>query len=104
MAVTCATPVDTRWADVTIVGDKIPQKRSIFHQTTNLKIMLERQCEGIAKAKREGRYRGRKPTARAKTADVLARHSAGVGASEIARALNIAPASVYRIIAESRAA
>jgi DNA invertase Pin-like site-specific DNA recombinase len=29
-------------------------------------MMLERQREGIAKAKAEGRYRGRKPTARAK--------------------------------------
>ena len=30
-------------------------------------IMLERQREGIAKAKAEGKYKGRKPTARAKT-------------------------------------
>ena len=33
-------------------------------------IMLERQREGIAKAKGEGKYKGRKPTARAKAADV----------------------------------
>lgn len=67
-------------------------------------MMLERQKEGIAKAKQEGRYKGRKPTARAKSADVLARHSAGEGAAEIARTLKIAPASVYRIIADSKAA
>src|SRR5262245_13316958 len=30
-------------------------------------IMLERQREGIAKAKSEGKFKGRKPTARAKT-------------------------------------
>ena len=30
-------------------------------------MMLERQREGIAKAKSEGKYKGRKPTARAKT-------------------------------------
>ena len=30
-------------------------------------MMLERQREGIAKAKSEGRYTGRQPTARAKT-------------------------------------
>jgi DNA invertase Pin-like site-specific DNA recombinase len=30
-------------------------------------MMLERQREGIAKAKAEGKYKGRKPTARAKT-------------------------------------
>jgi len=29
-------------------------------------MMLERQKEGIAKAKTEGRYKGRKPTAMAK--------------------------------------
>ena len=28
-------------------------------------LMLERQREGIAKAKAEGKYKGRKPTARA---------------------------------------
>ena len=54
--------------------------------------MLECQREGIAKAKHEGRYKGRKPTARAKSADGLARHGAGEGAAEIARTLKIAPA------------
>ena len=34
-------------------------------------IMLERQREGIAKAKAEGKYRGRTPTARAKEAEVM---------------------------------
>ena len=33
-------------------------------------MMLERQREGIAKAKAEGVYRGRKPTARAKVDEV----------------------------------
>jgi DNA invertase Pin-like site-specific DNA recombinase len=32
-------------------------------------VMLERQREGVAKA--EGKYKGRKPTARAKAAEVL---------------------------------
>src|SRR5919205_3558794 len=35
-------------------------------------MMLERQREGIAKAKGEGRYKGRKPTARAKADEVKA--------------------------------
>ncbi len=34
-------------------------------------LMLERQREGIAKAKAEGRYKGRVPTARRKAADVV---------------------------------
>src|SRR5262245_27495990 len=33
-------------------------------------LMLERQREGIAKAKAEGKYRGRAPTARAKTPEI----------------------------------
>ena len=37
-------------------------------------LMLERQREGIAKAKSEGKYKGRKPTARAK-ANQIARAS-----------------------------
>jgi DNA invertase Pin-like site-specific DNA recombinase len=61
-------------------------------------IMLERQREGIAKAKAVGKYQGRKPTARAKAADVLALHADGVGASEIAKQLGIGRASVYRVL------
>jgi DNA invertase Pin-like site-specific DNA recombinase len=36
------------------------------------KMMLARQREGIARAKAEGRYKGRKPTARAKTDEIKA--------------------------------
>jgi len=60
-------------------------------------MMLERQREGIAKAKADGKYKGRKPTAQAKAADVMALQREGVGPSEIARRLNIGRASVYRI-------
>jgi DNA invertase Pin-like site-specific DNA recombinase len=34
-------------------------------------MMLERQREGIAKAKAPGKYKGRKPTARAKAEDAV---------------------------------
>lgn len=61
-------------------------------------IMLERQREGIAKAKAEGRYKGRKPTAQAKADDVLRLHGEGVGGTEIARRLGMGRASVYRIL------
>lgn len=61
-------------------------------------MMLERQREGIAKAKADGRYKGRKPTAQAKAADVLALKRDGIRPSEIARRLNIGRASVYRIL------
>jgi DNA invertase Pin-like site-specific DNA recombinase len=60
-------------------------------------IMLQRQKEGIAKGKAEGRYRGRAPTARAKGDEVLAMLAQGKGPTEIAAQLKIGRKSVYRI-------
>ena len=68
------------------------------------KLMLERHREGIAKAKAEGKYKGRAPTARAKAEDVLALKAQGVGGSEIAKRLGIGRASVYRILGDEGAA
>lgn len=61
-------------------------------------LMLERQREGIAKAKSEGKYKGRAPTAKAKSSEVLDLHRSGVGPVEIARRLRIGRSSVYRIL------
>jgi DNA invertase Pin-like site-specific DNA recombinase len=61
-------------------------------------MMLERQREGIAKAKAEGKYRGRAPTARAKADEIWVLANAGVGATEIANQLGIGRASVYRVL------
>lgn len=61
-------------------------------------IMLERQREGIAKAKAEGKYKGRKPTAMAKSSEVRALYESGVRPTEIAHRLAIGRASVYRIL------
>ena len=63
-------------------------------------IMLERQREGIAKAKGEGRYKGRKPTARAKTDEVRRLKAEGMKLSEISRRLGIGKASVHRILTD----
>ena len=62
-------------------------------------MMLERQREGIAKAKGEGRYKGRQPTARAKADDVHKLAAEGVTREAIAKQLGIGVASVYRILA-----
>jgi DNA invertase Pin-like site-specific DNA recombinase len=51
-------------------------------------MMLERQREGIAKAKAQGKYRGRAPTAKTK-------------ANEIARRLEVGRSSVYRALSHS---
>jgi DNA invertase Pin-like site-specific DNA recombinase len=64
-------------------------------------IMLERQREGIARARSEGKYKGRAATARAKANDVQKLRKAGKGPSEIASAVGISRASVYRILAEA---
>ncbi|MBF0283722.1 MAG: recombinase family protein [Magnetococcales bacterium] len=64
-------------------------------------IMLERQREGISRAKELGKYKGRKPTARSRTQEVLELHGKGLGATAIARELNMARASVYRCLESS---
>jgi DNA invertase Pin-like site-specific DNA recombinase len=61
-------------------------------------MMLERQREGIAKAKGEGRYKGRKPTARAKAADIHRMAGEGKTREAIAKQLGIGVASVYRVL------
>ncbi|NKE47623.1 recombinase family protein [Roseomonas frigidaquae] len=61
-------------------------------------LMLERQREGIAKAKADGRYRGRAPTAQAKAAEVHRLKAEGAKPSEIATRLGIGRASVYRLL------
>ena len=61
-------------------------------------MMLERQREGIAKAKAAGKYKGRKPTARAKAADVVRLFREGKRVAHIARELGIGRGSVYRAL------
>ena len=66
-------------------------------------MMLERQREGIAKAKAEGKYKGRKPTARNKTDMVLMALKEGIKPASIMRELNISKTSYYRIVKEANA-
>jgi len=61
-------------------------------------IMLERQREGIAKAKAAGKYKGRAPTARKQADRVKEMAAVGTSLSEIARKLGIGKASVHRIL------
>ncbi len=64
-------------------------------------LLLERQRVGIAKAKADGKYKGRKPTAREQADRVLALSEQGVPKSEIAKRLGIGRSSVYRIIQDA---
>jgi len=64
--------------------------------------LAERREYGIAKAKRDGKYRGRKPTARAKAPEVLKLKERGFRPDEIAKQLEIGRASVFRILRDHR--
>jgi DNA invertase Pin-like site-specific DNA recombinase len=86
-----------------------PAGRLVFNVLASIaqferEIMLTRQREGIARAKGEGKYKGRQPTARAKSAEVLAMRRERIGATEIARKLGIGRRSVYRIFEDQAAA
>jgi DNA invertase Pin-like site-specific DNA recombinase len=52
----------------------------------------------------EGRYKGRKPTARANAAEIGRLAGESVTRDEIARRLEIGVASVYRVLANQRQA
>ena len=60
-------------------------------------VMLERQRAGIARAKAEGKFKGRAPTARAKSGEVQRLVVAGCKPAEVMRLTNISRASFYRI-------
>ena len=70
--------------------------------TFERELMLERQAEGIAKAKEAGKYKGRKPTAQAKATQVLDLAAQGMERKQIAEQLSIGVASVYRILKKSK--
>ncbi len=61
-------------------------------------IMLERQREGIAKAKSEGKYKGRKSIQSNIKQDVMQLVDSGESKVKVARKLGIGEATVYRIL------
>ncbi len=84
-------PIDTS----TAAGKAFLDMLGVFAEfETNLR--RERQAEGIAKAKANGVYKGRKPTI--DPGEVVKLRAEGIGATEIAKRLKIGRASVYRIL------
>jgi len=65
-------------------------------------MMLERQREGIAKAKSAGKYKGRKPIAPERRQNVLRLAAEGDTKISIARQLGIGEGTVYRILAVAK--
>ena len=66
--------------------------------TWEREIMLERQREGIARARAEGKYRGRAPTVAKQAAQIRAMVAAGEKPAHVARKLKVARSSVYRVM------
>ncbi|MFL5282504.1 MAG: recombinase family protein [Rhodopila sp.] len=66
--------------------------------TWEREIMLERQREGIAKAKAEGKYKGRVPTARRQADKIRELSAQGLGPVAIAEQLGISRISVWRVL------
>ena len=89
-------PIDTS----TAAGRFFLQMLGVFAEFETA-IRRERQMEGIAKAKAEGVYKGRKPSIDA--AQVRALAAEGLGGTDIARRLGIGRASVYRMLGHVRA-
>jgi len=72
--------------------------------TWEREIMLERQREGIAKAKGEGKFKGRKRKPELMPEKIKARLATGETHVQIAKSLKVARSSVYRVVAGPRAA
>ena len=90
-------PIDTS----TAAGRCFLQMLGVFAEFETA-IRRERQLEGIAKAKLDGVYKGRKATIEPTKIRELA--SEGMGATQIARSLKIGRASVYRALAANSGA
>src|SRR5215208_1366620 len=89
-------PIDTS----TAAGRCFLQMLGVFAEFETA-IRRERQLEGIAKAKAEGVYKGRKPSIDSSQVRDLA--AKGMGGTDIARRLGIGRASVYRMLGHVRA-
>ena len=61
-------------------------------------IMLERQREGVAKAKSQGKYKGRKPISSVRKQEVIRLATEGTSKANIAKQLKMGEATVYRIL------
>ena len=65
-------------------------------------MMLERQREGVARAKAAGKYKGRKPIAPEQRAEVVLLAEMGLTKASIAKKLSLGEASVYWILAQKK--
>ena len=100
-----ARELQAKGADLIVTEQNIdtttPTGRLMFNMLGSIAefetdLRRERQMEGIAKAKAEGKYQGRPPTIDAE--GIRAAHRAGDKPLHIAKRFNVARSSVYRVI------
>lgn len=65
-------------------------------------MMLERQREGVAKAKGEEKYTGRKPIDTVRQAAIIRLNVEGLTKAEIANQVGVGEATVYRVLAKAK--
>ena len=65
-------------------------------------MMLERQREGVAKAKEDGKYTGRKAIDTTRRATIIRLNTEGLTKIEIANQVGVGEATVYRVLAKAR--
>lgn len=87
-------PVDTS----TPAGKAFLQMLGVFAEFETA-LRRERQMEGIAKAKADGKYKGRKPSV--DVARVRELHDTGMKPSAIAKELKVGRTSVWRALSEA---
>lgn len=64
-------------------------------------LMLERQREGIAKAKADGKYKGRKPISDEKVAMVIALRKEGRSVADVVKESGVRRTTVFKILSEA---
>lgn len=65
-------------------------------------IMLERQREGIAKAKAEGKYKGRQPMAKEIYDEILRLSETRLTREKLAEKMGVGVATIYRVLKEKK--
>jgi DNA invertase Pin-like site-specific DNA recombinase len=102
---TIARELEAKGADLIVTEQSIdtttPTGRLMFNMLGSIAefetdLRRERQLEGIAKAKADGKYRGRPASIDAK--GIIAAHRAGDKPQYIAKRFNVARSSVYRVL------
>ena len=99
--------IEARGASLEILDLKLDTSTAIGKMTLQIiaavsemerELMLERQKHGIAKAKADGKYKGRKPTAINKAEEILNLKKKGLTNEQIAQLTGLGIASIYRVL------